>query len=550
MRTRRPLSLTGKLSAMVGLFLLVFAGAAGVAYTVIERVKVNGPVYSRIVQSKDLVADVLPPPAYIIESYLDVLRMVDHADPATLGSMVDRGKQLRTDYDTRIAYWTRVLPQGQLRDTLLGPAREAAERFYRLRDEQLVPLLRAGDVEGATALSRGAIRNAYEEHRRAIDQVVRLSTADVVASEASAGEALSSSYLLLALLALACVAVVLLIAFFGARLASTLTGRIALARDTAERVAAGDLTTTVDIKGSDESAELLRAISSMNVGLQALVSRVKGATIELMGTATEFNSTSRQQEQSVSGFGASTSEIAAAVKEISATSQELLATMDNLSRVTSQTAEVAEDGRVGLDRMDTSMQQLTSATATISNKLAVIREKAVDINKVVTTITKVADQTNLLSINAAIEAEKAGELGLGFLVLAREIRRLADQTAVATLDIEHMVREMQTAVTAGVMEMDRFSEEVRSGVRTVGEIGGQLGTIIGQVRVLSGRFEVVNEGMRSQSEGARQIDQAMIHLSDVARQTTGSLREFKVATERLQLAITTLREGVSVFKVS
>jgi methyl-accepting chemotaxis protein WspA len=535
---------------MVGLFLLVFAGAAGVAYTVIERVKVNGPVYSRIVQSKDLVADVLPPPAYIIESYLDVLRMVDHADPATLGSMVDRGKQLRTDYDTRIAYWTRVLPQGQLRDTLLGPAREAAERFYRLRDEQLVPLLRAGDVEGATALSRGAIRNAYEEHRRAIDQVVRLSTADVVASEASAGEALSSSYLLLALLALACVAVVLLIAFFGARLASTLTGRIALARDTAERVAAGDLTTTVDIKGSDESAELLRAISSMNVGLQALVSRVKGATIELMGTATEFNSTSRQQEQSVSGFGASTSEIAAAVKEISATSQELLATMDNLSRVTSQTAEVAEDGRVGLDRMDTSMQQLTSATATISNKLAVIREKAVDINKVVTTITKVADQTNLLSINAAIEAEKAGELGLGFLVLAREIRRLADQTAVATLDIEHMVREMQTAVTAGVMEMDRFSEEVRSGVRTVGEIGGQLGTIIGQVRVLSGRFEVVNEGMRSQSEGARQIDQAMIHLSDVARQTTGSLREFKVATERLQLAITTLREGVSVFKVS
>jgi methyl-accepting chemotaxis protein WspA len=205
---------------------------------------------------------------------------------------------------------------------------------------------------------------------------------------------------------------------------------------------------------------------------------------------------------------------------------------------------------VGLDRMDTSMQQLTSATATISNKLAVIREKAVDINKVVTTITKVADQTNLLSINAAIEAEKAGELGLGFLVLAREIRRLADQTAVATLDIEHMVREMQTAVTAGVMEMDRFSEEVRSGVRTVGEIGGQLGTIIGQVRVLSGRFEVVNEGMRSQSEGARQIDQAMIHLSDVARQTTGSLREFKVATERLQLAITTLREGVSVFKVS
>ena len=96
----------------------------------------------------------------------------------------------------------------------------------------------------------------------------------------------------------------------------------------------------------------------------------------------------------------------------------------------------------------------------------------------VTTITKVADQTNLLSINAAIEAEKAGEYGRGFLVVAREIRRLADQTAVATLDIENMVRQMQDAVSAGVMQMDKFADEVRSGVGQVGEINGQMGQII------------------------------------------------------------------------
>src|SRR5206468_470610 len=120
--------------------------------------------------------------------------------------------------------------------------------------------------------------------------------------------------------------------------------------------------------------------------------------------------------------------------------------------------------------------------------LSVIREKANDINLVVTTITKVADQTNLLSVNAAIEAEKAGEYGLGFLVLAREIRRLADQTAVATLDIDRMVREMHTAVSAGVMEMDKFSEEVRRGVTGVGQIGGDLGRIITRVGSLSERF--------------------------------------------------------------
>ena len=107
-----------------------------------------------------------------------------------------------------------------------------------------------------------------------------------------------------------------------------------------------------------------------------------------------------------------------------------------------------------------------------------------NINLVVTTITKVADQTNLLSINAAIEAEKAGEYGLGFLVVAREIRRLADQTAVATLDIERMVKEMQYSVSAGVMEMDKFSEQVRQVVSEVGTIGGQLGQIITSVQGL------------------------------------------------------------------
>src|SRR5207302_7586594 len=121
---------------------------------------------------------------------------------------------------------------------------------------------------------------------------------------------------------------------------------------------------------------------------------------------------------------------------------------------------------------------LADSTGSINSKLAVISERARNINVVVTTITKVADQTNLLSINAAIEAEKAGEYGLGFLVVAREIRRLADQTAVATLDIERMVKEMQSSVAAGVMEMDKFSDQVRQGVVEVGRIGDQLGQII------------------------------------------------------------------------
>src|SRR5262249_32710651 len=165
------------------------------------------------------------------------------------------------------------------------------------------------------------------------------------------------------------------------------------------------------------------------------------------------------------------------------------------------------------------MKHLVDSTDSISSKLAVIREKAENINMVVTTITKVADQTNLLSINAAIEAEKAGEYGRGFLVVAREIRRLADQTAVATLDIENIVRLMQDAVSAGVMQMDKFSGEVRGGGQRIAEVSDQIAQIIEEVQALSGRFQAVNEGMRNQSLGAEQINEAMGPVTAGTQQT-------------------------------
>ncbi|MCA1993616.1 MAG: methyl-accepting chemotaxis protein, partial [Coleofasciculus sp. S288] len=168
----------------------------------------------------------------------------------------------------------------------------------------------------------------------------------------------------------------------------------------------------------------------------------------------------------------------------------------------------------------------------------------------VTTITKVADQTNLLSLNAAIEAEKAGEYGLGFAVVAREIRRLADQTAVATLDIENMVREMQSAVSTGVMEMDKFTKEVGQSVEDVRDISVQLGSIIEQVQALSPRFEAVNQGMETQSQGAQQINEAMVQLSEASSQTATALREINSAIEQLNDAAHGLRHEISRFKVN
>ena len=249
-------------------------------------------------------------------------------------------------------------------------------------------------------------------------------------------------------------------------------------------------------------------------------------------------------------LGGSTNQIAAAVRQISATTAELSRTMGAVNEGGRATGKLATAGRAGLSAMGATMARLAESTGSISGKLNVVRQKASDINVVVTTITKVADQTNLLSINAAIEAEKAGEYGRGFLVVAREIRRLADQTAVATLDIENMVRQMQGAVSAGVMEMDKFSEEVRVGVGKVSEINGAMGQIIEQVHGLNERFQVVTDSMGQQSDGAKQINDAMLALVGGVHQTSTSLKEVYAVTENLRDSADTLKNQVAQFKVS
>jgi len=344
-------------------------------------------------------------------------------------------------------------------------------------------------------------------------------------------------------------ATVATVAFAAWSTARSITRPIRQAALIADRVAAGDLTSTCDNIAPGEMGMLLAAIRKMTHDLRSLIGRIQKSSIALLSTATEIAATSKQQEQAVYEYGTSTNQAAAAVNEISATSQELLKTMNQVSEVVSQTAREASSGRDGLAGMDRTMRQLAESTGSISSKLSVISERAANINMVVTTITKVADQTNLLSINAAIEAEKAGEYGLGFLVVAREIRRLADQTAVATLDIERMVKEMQYSVSAGVMEMDKFSEQVRKVVGEVQQLGGQLGAIISGVQGLDERFDQLTEGMRVQSQGADQIREAMHRLSEAAGQTNVSIREFNTATDHLREAVGGLKDEVSRFSV-
>jgi methyl-accepting chemotaxis protein len=343
-------------------------------------------------------------------------------------------------------------------------------------------------------------------------------------------------------------------------LARRLTQPLELTTALAQKIAIGDLQQTRDelagaqatqiIRSEDETGELLRAFQTMTANLDSLIGQVHRSGIQVTTSATEIAASARQLEATVAEQAASTTEVTATSREISATADDLAQTMEGVNVSLNETIGMAESGRQDISKMESAMRELVGATKSISSKLTVINDRANKISHVVTTINKISDQTNLLSLNAAIEAEKAGEFGRGFSVVAREISRLADQTAIATQDIQQVVTEMQTSVSTGVMEMDKFTDEVRRGVETMATQSGQLARIIDQVRLHGPQFTAVKDGMYGQSQGAQQISEAMGQLSLAAEQTKESLHEFKLATEQLNEAIAGLQSEVSRFKIS
>lgn len=320
--------------------------------------------------------------------------------------------------------------------------------------------------------------------------------------------------------------------------------------DVVSRAARGDLTGDVTIRGGDAIGRLGEGLATMLGNLRSLINNVQRAGIQVTTSATQIAASARQQEATGVEQAQTSVEVLSTTREISANTAQLLRTMEEATEVADYTTNATVDAQDNLKRMDQTMQQMVAATDSIGAKLAALSEKASNINGVLITITKVADQTNILSLNAAIEAEKAGEAGRGFAVVASEIRRLADQTSVSTWDIEQMLKEMQSAVSASVMGMDKFAEEIRRSVGEARRVAEQLSGMTDQVRKLAPRFDLVLQGMQSQAVGASQITETMTQLSDASQQTVDSLKATSEAVHQLQYAAGDLQQSVASFAVN
>jgi methyl-accepting chemotaxis protein WspA len=544
------LSIRGKLLALVIGYTVLMAGVLGIEGYLLATYRIKGPAYERIMFDKQLLLETSPSSIYITEHYIILQELESAMDPVEVRDSIRQFKDLEKDYaDTRQEYLDKLtIPE--LKKSLENAIHRPIVELFKIAEEEYLPKVGKGGPDAAivSKILRDKIKPLFVEHRKAIQLFIDQLNALSQAYEQNAVEESTSWFRGMSIFS---VIIVILIGYLGWWMINGITHSTTILIERVNEMASGasDLTARIKLDSNDELGQLAGGINKMIEKIQHVVARVRESSIRLLSVASQIAATARSQEGTVASLSSSTSEAAASVREISATSQDLSGTMSEVNDRSNQAAALAAGGRDSLTKMESEIQNLIDSTASVSAKLGMIREKADNINVVVTTITKVADQTNLLSINAAIEAEKAGEYGRGFLVVAREIRRLADQTAVATLEIENMVRLMQESVSAGVMQMDKFSDEVRGSARRVAEVNGTTTKILGEVQTLSSRFQLVNEGMRNQAIGAQQINDAMLSMSDGARQSSDSLKEFERATAHLRSSVEALNHEISEFKI-
>ncbi|AQW69666.1 methyl-accepting chemotaxis protein [Pseudomonas fulva] len=464
-------------------------------------------------------------------------REISSADIELFKSFEDRLKQHMASYQTTIR-------DGE--DQARFDAFVKLEQAYMQNVNQVLDAYRERNYAEAQRLIAQVLTPTWVEGRKHLNEVIEQNR---LAADAATREIVSAVNTAKGSMVVSLLLAIVAAGICGLLLLRAITSPMSLIVTALDRLRSGDLSMRLNLDRQDEFGAVQGGFNEMAEALANLVAQAQRSSVQVTTSVTEIAATSKQQQATATETAATTTEIGATSREIAATSRDLVRTMTEVTSAADQASSLAGSGQQGLARMEETMHQVMGAADLVNAKLGILNEKASNITQMVVTIVKVADQTNLLSLNAAIEAEKAGEYGRGFAVVATEVRRLADQTAVATYDIEQMVREIQSAVSAGVMGMDKFSEEVRRGMFEVQQVGEQLSQIIHQVQALAPRVLMVNEGMQAQATGAEQINQALAQLSDASTQTVESLRQASFAIDELSQVAAGLRGGVSRFKV-
>ncbi len=487
----------------------------------LSQLKVGGPLYSKIKLGNDLIADILPPPEYIIEAYLEAT--LARQDPSTVAARRDRLAQLKKEYDERHEFWKTSDLEPVNKARLVEKSHKEVQRFWNLVEQSLLPALAKADTAQA-AKSYAEIAAAYTAHRAVIDEIVKQATDDNAAAEAEAtGRVQWFTILLWSISAFVFLVV-------GAGIAGVAKGVIRpITRMTGamQRLANGEMESEIPSLGRKDEvgamASALQVFKENSLRVQAMESahakQAKQAEADrkagMLQVADGFEQAVGRIIRTVSSASSNIEAAAGSLTKTAETTQELSATVAVVSEQSSSSvrsaaaaseemaSSVAEIGRQV--QQSQAIAQAAVAQAEQTNvRIAELSQSASRIGEVIKMITAVAEQTNLLALNATIEAARAGDAGRGFAVVASEVKALSAQTAKATEEIAAQVTQMQSATEHSVSAIK------------------EIGATIGQISEISTAIAAaVDQQGASTQEIARNVQQA----AQGATQVTGGIAD-------------------------
>jgi len=403
------LSINTKLALLSGIVVTGFLIFGAVSYLTISKVKVNGPLYETIIQSKDLLADILPPPEYLLEAYLTSYQ-IEGANKDELPALVEKTKQLSKDFEVRHNYWLKEMPEGQQKN-LIGKAYEPGRQFLDIMVNQFIPARQQDNAEDLTK-AKASLDAAYLAHRAAIDELVAFSNSKAATDENAARETLASRLFWLA-------------AVFAVVLAAAVALSIIITRSITGPV-------KVIVKHLTEGSEHVSAASE------------------------QITSSSQSLAEGATEQASSLEETSSALEQVAGQTRQ---NADNANKASS----LATEARSEADKGNVAMNDMIGA-------MNAINKSSDEIAKIIKVIEEIAFQTNLLALNAAVEAARAGEHGKGFAVVAEEVRNLAQRSATAAKDTASLIDDAVKKAKDGGDMADRARKTLENITNSVKKV--------------------------------------------------------------------------------